>query len=157
MSWSARYTVYREKDDFPVMIDGTAEECARAMGISPKSFHAIASRSRNGKIAKWHIDTEYIGCKRKAKKISEKSRRKNLEKYQREQAEFREAHREEIRAYRKRYDSEHKAEISAKRSRYYQEHKEEENARNAAYKKANPDKVKKWAETSRRRRLGVEV
>lgn len=53
-----RYTVYRRKTDMPVMICGTARECAKAMGVTVPSFYSIYSRFRNGRPecgAKWEI------------------------------------------------------------------------------------------------------
>ena len=55
----ARYSVYRRKDDSPVMIHGTRAECAKAMGIKMKSFDEMASRQLKGKRfggeTKWEI------------------------------------------------------------------------------------------------------
>ena len=60
---NVRYSVYRRKDDFPVAINATTVQCAKAMGITYGSFHSIASRQRNGKIGtsrewKWEIIRE---------------------------------------------------------------------------------------------------
>ena len=52
-----RYTIYNNKTDFPVIVDGTAAECAKAMGIKFKSFHSIATRARKGEIKKWAVLT----------------------------------------------------------------------------------------------------
>ena len=41
------YTVYRRKTGMPVIIGGTAHECAAAMGITPKSFREIYSKFKN--------------------------------------------------------------------------------------------------------------
>ena len=43
------WSVYRKKDDKPIFIHGTQEECAKAMGIKTSSFKAMASNQRNGK------------------------------------------------------------------------------------------------------------
>lgn len=51
------YTVYNNKTDMPVIIDGTAEQAAKAMGISFKTFYSAVTFARNGRIKKWHIDT----------------------------------------------------------------------------------------------------
>ena len=40
----ARYSVYRAKTDEPVLIHGTRLQCAKAMGVTLKSFDTIASR-----------------------------------------------------------------------------------------------------------------
>lgn len=43
-----RYSVYRAKDEMPIVIAGTIEECAEALGIKVKSFKEAASRQRHG-------------------------------------------------------------------------------------------------------------
>ena len=43
----ARYTVYNNHTDFPVIADGTAKECAKAMGIALDSFYCALSRFKN--------------------------------------------------------------------------------------------------------------
>lgn len=53
-----RYTVYNRKTDMPVMIGGTARECAKAMGVTLPSFYSIYSRFKNGRLdsgAKWEV------------------------------------------------------------------------------------------------------
>jgi hypothetical protein len=59
----ARYSVYRRKDDSPVIIHGTRIQCAKAMGISESSFDEYASRQRHGVLhctprRKWDIIRE---------------------------------------------------------------------------------------------------
>lgn len=52
------YTVYNRRTDFPVIIGGTARECAAAMKISLGSFHTIYTKlkNRNKKATrKWEI------------------------------------------------------------------------------------------------------
>ena len=44
-----RYSVYRNNDDMPIIIDGTAKECAAAMGVDIKSFYRTVSRSYKGR------------------------------------------------------------------------------------------------------------
>ena len=41
------YSVWRNKDDLLMILDGTAEECAKAMGIKINSFYIFASRGGN--------------------------------------------------------------------------------------------------------------
>lgn len=53
-----RYTVYNRRTDFPVIIGGTARECAAAMKISLGSFHSIYTKLKNGSkqaSRKWEI------------------------------------------------------------------------------------------------------
>lgn len=52
------YTVYDCRTDFPVVVGGTARECAAAMGISLGSFHTIYTKLKNGNCKathKWEI------------------------------------------------------------------------------------------------------
>lgn len=51
-----RYTVYRNGSDELVIQDGTAEECARAMGLTVASFYSAVSRAKSGSIKRWHIE-----------------------------------------------------------------------------------------------------
>ena len=43
-----RYSVYERGTDRPIMIHGTAEECARALGVARSSFYAYLVRQRKG-------------------------------------------------------------------------------------------------------------
>lgn len=52
------YTVYDRRTDMPLVIGGTARECAAAMGIALGSFHTIWTRLKNGNkkaTRKWEI------------------------------------------------------------------------------------------------------
>lgn len=54
--WKRLYTVYDNKTDFPVVVDGTSEECARAMGIAFRTFQSYVSLAKKGKQPKrWEI------------------------------------------------------------------------------------------------------
>lgn len=50
-----RYTVYNNKTDFPVIVYGTSEECAKAMGITLNTFYKLTSYK---KTKKWFIIKE---------------------------------------------------------------------------------------------------
>ena len=52
-----RYSVYQDKTDVPLIIYGTAEECANAMGIKVNSFYRYIVRMRQGliKFKKWVV------------------------------------------------------------------------------------------------------
>ena len=52
-----RYSVYDAKTEMPIVIYGTARECAEAMGITLNSFHRCVMRTREGKIhmRKWEV------------------------------------------------------------------------------------------------------
>lgn len=52
------YTVYDRRTDLPLIIGGTARECAAAMKISLGSFHTIYTKLKNGNkkaTRKWEI------------------------------------------------------------------------------------------------------
>lgn len=55
--WKKLYTVYDNKTDFPVVVDGTSEECARAMGIAFSTFLSYVSRAKMGRKTpkRWEI------------------------------------------------------------------------------------------------------
>ena len=44
-----RYSVYETGTDRPLMIWGTAQECAAALGITYRSFSCYVSRARAGR------------------------------------------------------------------------------------------------------------
>jgi len=44
-----RYSVYRKGTDLPVVVYGTAQQCARAMGIKINTFYHYVNRIREGK------------------------------------------------------------------------------------------------------------
>ena len=43
-----RYTVYDRHTDLPVMVNGTARECAAAMGVTLGSFRTLYAKLKNG-------------------------------------------------------------------------------------------------------------
>lgn len=57
-SW-LNYTVYDNKTDFPIIVGGTARECANAMGITLESFYNAVDRCRKGKNNRWTILAEW--------------------------------------------------------------------------------------------------
>lgn len=44
-----RYSVYRAKDELPLIICGTIPQCARTLGMTVGSFQSMASRQKHGK------------------------------------------------------------------------------------------------------------
>lgn len=50
------YTVYDNRTDELVCLDATAEEAAKAMGISIKTFYPIVANTLAGRASKWHIE-----------------------------------------------------------------------------------------------------
>jgi hypothetical protein len=45
----------------PVIIDGTAKECAKAMKMTLSSFYSAVTHSRTAKIKKWYIEVVRLG------------------------------------------------------------------------------------------------
>lgn len=54
------YSVYDAKTTLPIIIDGTAQECARAMGVSPNTFYSSLYRFRRGELKRWEIYARYL-------------------------------------------------------------------------------------------------
>ena len=50
------YTVYNNNPDMPIIVDGTAAECAAAMGLKTVgNFFNTVARVRSGYLKKWTI------------------------------------------------------------------------------------------------------
>lgn len=58
-----RYSVYRVKDDMPIVVSGTIPKCAKALGLTIDSFYSQASKQRSGKYS--------AGSKRKYRIVRE--------------------------------------------------------------------------------------
>lgn len=54
------YTVYDNRTDEPVIIDGEARQCAEVMKLKLPSFYCAVTRARNMSIKRWTILTWYI-------------------------------------------------------------------------------------------------
>ena len=54
-----RYTVYDNKTDRAVIYDGTAAQCAAALGRSKKTFYNLVDRVRSGRIKRWSVMKRY--------------------------------------------------------------------------------------------------
>lgn len=55
------YTVYDNKTDLPVIVDGTADEAAKVMGIKRASFFSAVSRCRSGeRCTRWYIEVRKV-------------------------------------------------------------------------------------------------
>lgn len=52
-----RYSVYHKKDETPLIIYASADECAKAMGTKRNSFYRYICRMRKGEIElrKWLV------------------------------------------------------------------------------------------------------
>lgn len=57
------YTVYNNETDFPVIVDGKASECAKAMGIALSTFWSNISKCENGICKRWKILKRYVDGK----------------------------------------------------------------------------------------------
>lgn len=57
------YTVYDNRTDFPVIIDGTADECAKAMSLTLSSFYTAVTRCGQGTNKHWEISKRYLDGK----------------------------------------------------------------------------------------------
>lgn len=68
------YSIWNNKNDELVILDGTAEECAEAMGMGESCFRSTLSKASRGLVKKWTIK------KRRIRKESERTyyrRKKN--------------------------------------------------------------------------------
>lgn len=54
------YSVYDGKTTLPVIIDGTAAECAAVMGIAVASFYSELTRVRKHESKRWEIYRRYL-------------------------------------------------------------------------------------------------
>ena len=52
-----RYSVWDNRNDQLVLLDGTAEKCADAMGVTVSSFRTIATKCKQGDERRWHVET----------------------------------------------------------------------------------------------------
>ena len=57
------YSVYDTKTTLPVIIDGTAAECANVMGIKIASFYSALDRQKKGLLRGWEIFTRFLDGK----------------------------------------------------------------------------------------------
>lgn len=58
------YSVYDTKTTLPVIIDGTAEECANVMNIKIASFYSAIDRQKKGLLRGWEIYARFLDGKR---------------------------------------------------------------------------------------------
>lgn len=54
------YTVYDNKTDTPVIVDGSPRKCAEAMGMKLSSFYSAITRCNNGENKRWTILGDYV-------------------------------------------------------------------------------------------------
>lgn len=60
------YTVWDNRTDKCVIVDGEARDCAKAMGLKMSSFYSTVTKVKNGIVGKWTIMARYCdgGCRR---------------------------------------------------------------------------------------------
>ena len=54
------YSIWDNRSDRTVIIDGEARECAKAMNLSMSSFYCCVTKVRNGIVKKWTIKSRYL-------------------------------------------------------------------------------------------------
>ena len=59
------YSVWNNFTDEVIIIDGTAEQCAKAMGIKLESFYTASMKASRGKNLKWTIEKKVLRERRK--------------------------------------------------------------------------------------------
>ena len=55
------YTVYDNHTDLPLIVCATSEECAKAMGVTVKTFHGYLTPSGKAREKRWTIVSEGLG------------------------------------------------------------------------------------------------
>lgn len=58
------YSVWDNRTDDIVIIDGEARDCAKAMNLSLSSFYSAVTLVRNGKLKRWTIQSRYLDGRR---------------------------------------------------------------------------------------------
>ena len=59
------YTIYDNKTDMPVIVDGEARECAMMMNMTIASFYSAITRAKNRKTKRWYIERRFLDGKGK--------------------------------------------------------------------------------------------
>lgn len=54
------YTVYDNRTDLPVIIDGDARASAAAMNLKIGSFYAAIVNAKTGRVKRWHIEKRFL-------------------------------------------------------------------------------------------------
>ena len=58
------YSIWNNKNDELVILDGTSKECAEAMGMGESCFRSTLSKVSNGRIKKWTVKQRWKRGKR---------------------------------------------------------------------------------------------
>jgi DNA-binding Xre family transcriptional regulator len=56
-----KYTVYDNFTDLPVIVNGTSDECANAMGVAISTFYSYLSPSRKWRGNRWVVIKDGLG------------------------------------------------------------------------------------------------
>lgn len=54
------YTVYDNRNDEPIIVDGDARKCAEVMGVSRNTFYSSIGRTKSGFVKKWTILRRFL-------------------------------------------------------------------------------------------------
>lgn len=57
------YTVWDNRTDELIILDGTAPQCAEAMGVALSSFYAALTKTKAGRTKRWYIERNYLDGK----------------------------------------------------------------------------------------------
>jgi len=64
------YSVWDNRTDELVILDGEAKDCAKAMNLSISSFYSIVTKVKKGIVKKWTIKSRYLdGGKKITKQV----------------------------------------------------------------------------------------
>jgi hypothetical protein len=56
-----RYTIYDNKTDFPIIVEGTSRECTKVMGLSSVNlFYQTVAKCRKGVNNRWTVLTHKL-------------------------------------------------------------------------------------------------
>lgn len=59
------YSIWNNKTDELVILDGTAKECANMMGMSESCFRSTLSKVKDGSVKKWTVKQRFKKVKTK--------------------------------------------------------------------------------------------
>ena len=66
------YSVWDNRTDELVILDGEADDCAKAMNLSASSFYSTVTKVKKGIVKRWTIKSRYLdGGKRITKLVKE--------------------------------------------------------------------------------------
>lgn len=62
------YSVWDNKNDNLLIIDGRPQQCADLMNVALGSFYSIFTRSKKGEVKRWHIECREVKVRKKVRK-----------------------------------------------------------------------------------------